>query len=98
MFIFKKLYEGTVCFEMNTMDTAIDVKSLTKQFGNIVALKGISFSSNKGEIYGLIGPNGAGKTTTLRILGTLIKPTSGSAEVFGHDVVKEENKVREILS
>jgi len=80
------------------MDNAIIVKDLSKTFGDIEALKGVSFSVSKGEIYGLIGPNGAGKTTALRILGTLIKPTSGSAEVFGFDVVRDENKVREILS
>ena len=80
------------------MDNAIIVKDLSKTFGDIEALKGASFSVSKGEIYGLIGPNGAGKTTALRILGTLIKPTSGSAEVFGFDVVRDENKVREILS
>jgi len=77
---------------------AITVSDLRKSFGDIQALKGVSFSVEDGEIFGLIGPNGAGKTTTLRILGTLISPTSGSAVVHGYDAVKEPDKVRSILS
>ncbi|MCX6649291.1 MAG: ABC transporter ATP-binding protein [Candidatus Bathyarchaeota archaeon] len=80
------------------MGLAVDVRDLRKNFGDFEALKGTTFKVDEGEIYGLIGPNGAGKTTTLRILGTLIGPTSGVAEVFGHDVVKEADKIREILS
>ncbi len=80
------------------MGTAIKVGDLRKNFGDFEALKGATFSVEENEIFGLIGPNGAGKTTTLRILGTLIHPSSGVAEVFGHDVVKDANKVREILS
>jgi ABC-2 type transport system ATP-binding protein len=80
------------------MGLAIDVRDLRKSFGDFEALKGTTFSVEESEIFGLIGPNGAGKTTTLRVLGTLISPTSGVAEVFGHDVVKEAGKIREILS
>jgi ABC-2 type transport system ATP-binding protein len=80
------------------MVLAVDVHDLKKSFGDFQALKGASFSVDVGEIFGLIGPNGAGKTTSLRILGTLIGPTSGTAKVFDFDVVKEANKVREILS
>jgi ABC-2 type transport system ATP-binding protein len=80
------------------MGTAIKVGDLRKNFGDFEALKGATFSVEENEIFGLIGPNGAGKTTTLRILGTLISPSSGVAEVFGHDVVKDANRVREILS
>jgi len=80
------------------MEYAIEVKDLRKDFGNIQALQGSSFTVNEGEIFGLIGPNGAGKTTTLRIISTLIQPTSGSANVFGIDVVKNPDKVREIIS
>lgn len=80
------------------MAPAITVSDLRKSFGDIQALKGVSFSVEDGEIFGLIGPNGAGKTTTLRILGTLISPTSGSAVVHGYDAVKEPDKVRSILS
>lgn len=69
-----------------------------KNFGKVVALNGASFTVGDREIYGLIGPNGAGKTTTLRILGTLLSPTSGSAEIFGTDVEKDPDKIREIIS
>jgi ABC-2 type transport system ATP-binding protein len=80
------------------MGIAVKVSDLRKSFGDLEALKGASFEVEENEIFGLIGPNGAGKTTTLRILGTLISPSSGSAEVFGHGVVKDAGKVREILS
>ena len=59
-----------------------------------VAVNDLSFTVNKGEIFGLLGPNGAGKTTTLRMLATLIKPDSGDAFVDGKSVVSEENAVR----
>ncbi len=71
---------------------------MTKRFGMIEALRGISFEAYEGEIFGLIGPNGAGKTTTFRILATLILPTSGSAYVYDFDVVKEAEKVRKVIS
>ena len=77
---------------------AIEAASLAKTFGNIIALDGLSFRVAQGEIFGLIGPNGAGKTTTLRILATLIKPSSGSAKVFGFDVEKNPSEVRRIIS
>lgn len=80
------------------MEYAIEVKDLSKNFGNVQALRGATFTVNEGEIFGLIGPNGAGKTTTLRILSTLIQPTSGFAKVFGFDVIKNPEKVREIIS
>jgi ABC-2 type transport system ATP-binding protein len=77
---------------------AVKVEGLTKQFGNINALNNVTFNIYQGEVYGLIGPNGAGKTTTLRIISTLILPTSGSATVFGLDVVRQADDVRKILS
>jgi ABC-2 type transport system ATP-binding protein len=80
------------------MVLAIKVDNLRKSFGHIEALKGTSFTVGESEIFGLIGPNGAGKTTTLRILSTLINPTSGVAEIFGHDVGKDAAIIREILS
>ncbi|MDK2870030.1 MAG: type transport system ATP-binding protein [Pyrococcus sp.] len=58
------------------------------------ALKGITFSVKKGELFGLLGPNGAGKTTTIKILTTLLEPTSGVAKVLGYDVVKEPREIR----
>lgn len=78
----------------------IKVRELTKTFddykrGPVAAVKNISFECLPGEIFGLLGPNGAGKTTTLRILSTVLKPTSGSAEIAGFDVVKNAQEVRE---
>ncbi len=62
-----------------------------------VAVNGLSFSAYRGEIYGLLGPNGAGKTTTLRMLSTLIKPDAGDAFLAGHSIVKEPEKVRDVV-
>ena len=73
---------------------AVDAEGLRKTYGSTVALNGMSFSVNEGQVFGLIGPNGSGKTTTLRILGTLIKPTGGSAKIFGSDVVARPDEVR----
>ncbi|MHA1834711.1 MAG: ATP-binding cassette domain-containing protein [Candidatus Baldrarchaeia archaeon] len=61
------------------------------------ALKGISFTVNKGEVFGLLGPNGAGKTTTVKILSTLLLPDGGEAKILGYDVVKEAAKVRKVI-
>ncbi|MFH0850849.1 MAG: ABC transporter ATP-binding protein [Candidatus Bathyarchaeota archaeon] len=77
---------------------AIQARELTKYFGRTEALRGASFTVDENEIYGLIGPNGAGKTTALRIFSTLISASSGSAQVFGLDVARQPEKVREILS
>ena len=73
---------------------AVEVSGLRKEYGKTVALDGTTFDISQGEVFGLIGPNGSGKTTTLRILGTLIKPTAGSAKVFGMDVVADPGAVR----
>jgi ABC-2 type transport system ATP-binding protein len=80
------------------LSLAVEVQSLTKKFGSIQALNDISFNIKKGEVFGLIGPNGAGKTTTLRIISTLILPSSGNITVFGTDVVKEPDQIRKMLS
>jgi len=74
---------------------AIEVNSLTKQFGSSKAVDNISFAVKEGEIFGFLGPNGAGKSTTMMILTTLLKPTSGEALVGGYNVVSEAKKVRE---
>ncbi|MDH5362203.1 MAG: ATP-binding cassette domain-containing protein [Aigarchaeota archaeon] len=76
------------------MSYAIHTENLTKAFGNLVAVNGVSFDINQGEIFGLLGPNGAGKTTTIKMLCTLLRPTKGRAEVDGYDVVKEADEVR----
>lgn len=62
-----------------------------------VAVNDVSFTANKGEIYGLLGPNGAGKTTTLRCIATLLQPTKGTISVCGHDTIKESEAVRESI-
>lgn len=77
---------------------AVEANDLVKVFGNIRALDGLSFQVEEGEIYGLIGPNGAGKTTALRIIATLLLPTSGSVKVFGLNVIEEAEKIRRIIS
>jgi len=77
---------------------AVEVDRLEKRFKEIVALDGLTFRVEEGTIFGLIGPNGAGKTTTLRIISTLISPTSGSARVFGHDVVTEASETRKLIT
>lgn len=77
----------------------IHVEHLTKEFhdlkrGPVAALSDVSFEVNPGEIFGLLGPNGAGKTTCLRVLSTVLRPTSGTATVAGHDVVAHPERVR----
>lgn len=76
---------------------AIVVESLTKKYGELTAVDNVSFKVEKGEIFGFLGPNGAGKTTTIKILVTLLRPTSGTAKVAGHDVVKNPSDVRKSI-
>jgi len=80
------------------MSFAVEADKLVKVFGEVRALDGLSFQVKNGEIYGLIGPNGAGKTTALRIVSTLLKPTSGSVKVFGQDVVNDASEIRRVIS
>ena len=81
-----------------TLGLAVEGKSVVKIFGSIRALDGLDLTISEGEIYGLIGPNGAGKTTCLRIISTLILPTSGTVKVFGLDAVKDAGEIRKIIS
>jgi len=90
------IYRSPINFDDNVMSMyAIRVENLTREFDGLVAVDHISFNVESGEIFGLLGPNGAGKTTTINILCTLLKPTSGRAEVAGFDVVEEKDRVRE---
>ena len=73
---------------------AITVAGLTKNYGEIEAVRGIDFEVRTGETFGFLGPNGAGKSTTIKILCTLARPTSGTARVAGHDVTAERDAVR----
>lgn len=76
--------------------SAVEVRDLAKRYRNgVEALRGISFDAGSGSVFALLGPNGAGKTTAVRILSTLSAPTSGSARVAGHDVVRERRRVQE---
>ena len=79
--------------DVNQMD-AIKVENLTKQFDGFFAVDSISFTVYQGELFGLLGPNGAGKTTTINMLSTLLKPSSGHAEIAGFDVSRERDAVR----
>jgi ABC-2 type transport system ATP-binding protein len=73
---------------------AIEAEGLAYRYGENVAVAGVDLEIAPGEIFGVLGPNGAGKTTTLRMLATLLRPHSGTARVFGHDVVRESDAVR----
>jgi len=75
-------------------EPAVQVTSLVKRYGQVEAVRGISFEVQPGETFGFLGPNGAGKSTTIKILCTLASPTSGSARVAGHDVVRQRDTVR----
>jgi ABC-2 type transport system ATP-binding protein len=74
------------------------IKDVHKTYGEHEAVKGITFSVEEGEVFGLIGPNGSGKTTTLRMISTLLKLTSGSITVCGHDVMTDSDEVRKVIS
>jgi ABC-2 type transport system ATP-binding protein len=73
---------------------AIDVKGISKRFAALLAVDNVSFTVQSGEIFGLLGPNGAGKSTLIRMLTTLVPPTSGTATVAGYDVIRDPNAVR----
>ena len=87
---------------MNQMSSnstlAIEATGLVKVFGTTRAVDGVDLSVSSGSVYGVLGPNGAGKTTTIRMLATLLGPDSGSARVFGHDIVREADAVRSLVS
>lgn len=75
----------------------IEVKELKKSFGPIVAVDGVSFSVNKGDVLGFLGPNGAGKSTTMRMLSCFLAPDSGTATIDGHDIIEEPVAARRRL-
>jgi ABC-2 type transport system ATP-binding protein len=75
----------------------VEVENLTKRFGDFVAVDGLSFSVSHGEIFGLLGPNGAGKSTLIRMLTTLVPPSSGTARVNNFDIVRQANSVRQSI-
>jgi len=75
----------------------LTTKDLRKSYGNLVAVKGISFSVLRGEIFSLLGPNGAGKTTTISMLSCLLEPTGGDAEIGGHSIKKDPMAVKRLI-
>ncbi len=75
----------------------VEVDGLTKNFGDFCAVDHLSFTVKHGEVFGLLGPNGAGKSTLIRMLTTLVPPTSGHARIIGHDVVRSANAVRQSI-
>ena len=82
---------------MNNSDYSIEVKDLTKKFGDFTAVNNINFQIKKGEVFGFLGPNGSGKTTTIRMLIGLMDVTSGSATVAGYDVKKQSEQIKRVI-
>src|SRR5882762_7091691 len=76
---------------------AVQTFALTRIYGPMIALNALNLTVNRGDLFGFIGSNGAGKTTTLRILATFLTPSGGSAQVMGHDVVREADAVRHVI-
>src|SRR5215211_9025819 len=76
------------------MELCVHVSDLRKNYGHVHAVDGISFDVEYGKVFGFLGPNGAGKTTTIRVLTTLVSPTSGLVKIFGQDVVKHSREIR----
>lgn len=79
------------------MPAILEVDNLVKKFGSFEAVKGVSFTVEEGEVFGLLGPNGAGKTTTISMLTTVLSPTSGTARIAGHDIIKEPMQVKRAI-
>ena len=78
--------------------TEIEIKGLTKQYKDITAVNGLSLDIERGELFGLLGVNGAGKTTTIKMLSTLAEPTSGDALIGGYSILKDKQKIRELIA
>jgi ABC-2 type transport system ATP-binding protein len=81
--------------ENSPSNIAVSVQNLEKKFGQFTAVNRINFEVRQGEIFGFLGPNGAGKSTTIRMLCGIIPPTSGSGQVGGYDIIKEQHKIKE---
>lgn len=77
------------------MDYAVEINNLKKTFGQVIAVNGISFEIERGEIFGLLGPNGSGKSTTIRMLCGVITPTQGTGTVLGFDINKESESIKQ---
>jgi len=77
------------------VQTAVQVKELTKSFGAHVAVNQVSFAVKQGEIFGFLGSNGSGKSTTIRMLCGILTPTSGSGQVLGYDIYSQAEKIKQ---
>jgi ABC-2 type transport system ATP-binding protein len=82
---------------MSQDDLVVDINNLSVFYGKQPAVRDLSLQIPRGEVFGFIGPNGAGKTSTIKVLATLVKPTSGTALVHGFDVVREPHRVRQVI-
>ncbi len=80
-----------------TIEPAISVNNLSRQFGDFKAVDRVSFEVNRGEIFGFLGPNGAGKSTTIRMLTGLLLPTSGEGRVGGFDIIRESDRIKQTI-
>ena len=87
-----------VLWVVTSSPLALEASGLVKSFGEVRAVAGVDLAVRTGSVYGVLGPNGAGKTTTIRMLATLLRPDAGSARVLGHDIVKEADAVRGLVS
>lgn len=79
------------------MEPCVHVSDLRKSYGRVHAIDGVSFDVKYGKVFGFLGPNGAGKTTTIRVLTTLVHPTSGSVRMFGKDIVKHQREIKKMI-
>ena len=79
------------------MKNAIEIKGLTKIFGELKAVDNVTLSIKEGELFGFLGPNGSGKTTTVKMLTGQIKPTKGNATILGKDILRSPIEIREIV-
>ncbi|MER2057369.1 MAG: ATP-binding cassette domain-containing protein, partial [Niallia sp.] len=82
---------------IDSSEWAVEACGLVRVFGDNRAVDGVDLNVRTGSIYGVLGPNGAGKTTTIRMLATLLKADAGSAKIFGYDIVKEPQLVRQLI-
>lgn len=76
----------------------IEIKDITKKYRSLVAVNHVNLMIQDGELFGLLGVNGAGKTTLISMLSTLVQPTSGTASLMGHDLIKEKEEIKKIMS
>jgi ABC-2 type transport system ATP-binding protein len=89
---------GVLVVMTSRSSLAVEASGLVKTFGTVRAVDGVDLAVRSGSVYGVLGPNGAGKTTTIRMLATLLRPDGGSAQVLGHDIVRDADAVRGLVS